>query len=442
MDTDGTPPQHPRHIHPAHHTAAGRYGESEQNEAHQAANLIRNKLTSLYADEPDAKTEAREAAEINHGRSKHQQFIYQLSNSGKSMADIQTAWHNYYASLPDEQKHEVWQEFYASNNQSSHFAQAQQPTPQAVTGPVTVVSLPEPVPEPAKAAKPLVEPYIAESRLSHAAEHLKSKTRRPPRHSNQPRTVAELKQQLLGNVKPRRKLKARQHLQSLMFGLGMGALVVLFLLFGFFNERFIAPFVTPSKHVSATPIIIDPNSAAVGPNPEVIIPKINVEIPVIYNQTSIDEAAMETSLEQGVVHYATTPYPGEMGNTVIFGHSSNNIFNPGKYKFAFVLLSHLDNGDLFYLTRNGKEYVYQVYKKEIVDPTDVSVLNPTDKPATATLITCDPPGTSIHRLVVIGEQISPSPTVNTASTAITSSQHPTILPSNSPSLWSRVVQWF
>src|SRR5581483_6597328 len=98
-------------------------------------------------------------------------------------------------------------------------------------------------------------------------------------------------------------------------------------------------------------------------NPEVLIPKINVEIPVVYDQTSINEDAMETSLEQGVVHYATTAYPGQQGNAVFFGHSSNNIFNPGKYKFAFVLLHQLDNGDLFYLTRDGKQYVYRVYKK-------------------------------------------------------------------------------
>jgi len=433
MDNDNSP----QHVsqQPAQDQSA-RDRTSERAQADQAANLIRHKLDTLYNSEPDAKTEALEASEATTSRSKHQQFIYQLSNSGKSMADIQSAWHDYYAKLPDSQKHEVWQEFYASSNQSSHFQPAQ-PEPTETVQPAAVVTLPEPEP-----TRPLVEPYIDPTRLSHASHHIKTNGRHVrPRRQTETRTVADIKQQLLSNVKPRRKLSARHHLQSLIFGLGMGSLVLLILLFGLFNERFIAPFITPSKQVSSTPIIIDPNAAAVSPNPEVIIPKINVEIPVVYDQTSINEAAMETSLEQGVVHYATTPYPGEMGNAVIFGHSSNNIFNPGKYKFAFVLLSRLDNGDLFYLTRNGKEYAYQVYKKEIVEPTDVSVLNSTDKPATATLITCDPPGTSLHRLVVIGQQISPSPTVNTASTAVKSSQKPTILPSNSPSLWSRFVSW-
>ena len=221
----------------------------------------------------------------------------------------------------------------------------------------------------------------------------------------------------------------------------MGCLVVLILLFSFFNERFIAPFITPSRQVSSTPII-DASTAAISSTPEIIIPKINVEIPTVYDVPTIQESAVELGLERGVVHYATTPDPGQKGNVVVFGHSSNNILNPGKYKFAFVLLSRLDTGDVFYLTKDGVRYAYQVYDKEIVKPNDVGVLNATNKPATATLITCDPPGTSINRLIVIGQQISPDPNSNGASTAVKTDTKPTILASNAPSLWSRITGWF
>jgi sortase A len=139
-----------------------------------------------------------------------------------------------------------------------------------------------------------------------------------------------------------------------------------------------------------------------GNTPEIIIPKINVEIPVVYDVNTIEEAAVEKGLERGVVHYANTSLPGQDGNVVIFGHSSNNIFNPGKYKFAFVLLSRLENGDTFYLQKDGKRYTYQIYKKQIVNPSNVGVLTDAEKSATATLITCDPPGTSTNRLVVVG----------------------------------------
>jgi LPXTG-site transpeptidase (sortase) family protein len=145
--------------------------------------------------------------------------------------------------------------------------------------------------------------------------------------------------------------------------------------------------------------------------------------------------------------------PGQTGNTAFFGHSSNNIFNKGKYKFAFVLLHTLVNGDTFYLTYNSKVYVYKVISHTIVDPSDVGVLGPVSgQTATATLITCDPPGTSLHRLIVVGQQISPDPSGNTAAPApasgasgtsgspgatTASATAPTTLPGNGPTLWTR-----
>src|SRR5580704_4501421 len=86
-------------------------GSSEMHGANPAADLIRDKLNRIYSQEPDALAEEREA-KITRPRSKHQQFMYQLSTSGKSLATIQTEWHNYYAGLSDPEKHEVWHEFY------------------------------------------------------------------------------------------------------------------------------------------------------------------------------------------------------------------------------------------------------------------------------------------------------------------------------------------
>lgn len=370
---------------------------SSQNNA--AADLIRSKLADLYADAPAAKEESAEAEQATTPRSKHQQFMHKLNHSGKSLAEIQTAWHAYYSDLSDKEKHEVWQEFYEQHDHA-------RATPKPHAAPV------------------------------------------PAKHPAKPedtRTAADIHNQVVRRVKTRRrKLTKREHLKSLLFGLSAGFLAVVILMFSFFNERFIAPFITPSKSVSNESIIIDPSSTTAGPNPEIIIPKINVELPVIYTQDSIDEAAMQSSLEQGVVHYAITPNPGEKGNGAIFGHSSNNILNKGKYKFAFVLLHRLEVGDTFILQKDSKRYVYKVFNKKIVPPTDTSILNETyGKPATFSLITCDPPGTSTNRLVVTGEQITPNPAKNKASSAktVSADQRPSELPSNSPSLWSRIVGW-
>lgn len=378
-------------------------------DTNKAADLIRQKVDAAYKSEPNAVEEALDVTEANiQPKSRHQQFISELTMSGKSVPEIQTAWHEYYAALSDVEKHQVWQEFEQAHARASRFPIANE----ALAPPAEQVLQPEP-------SIPVVE--------------------KPP-HGSVSRTLADLHDYVISGINTRGKLKPKQHLQSLLFGLGIGAIVILVLLFGFFNERFIAPFIQPSRTVTNTPIIND--SAAIGTNPEIVIPKINVEIPVVYGLNTTTEADVDNALEQGVVHYADTAIPGQNGNLVIVGHSSNNIFNRGKYKFAFVLLSRLDSGDTFYLQKDGKRYTYKVYERKIVKPTDVSVLGPRDKTATATLITCDPPGTSTNRLVVVGEQISPDPGSNSAQIAQnTQATKIATIPGNSPTLWSRLTGW-
>lgn len=373
-----------------------------------AVELVRDKLARLYKKEPDASEEVAEAYAIKNHRSKHQQYMYDLTTSGKSLADIQTEWHHYYVSLPDDEKHQVWQEFYENQSQISRFTQSHS----------------SPSPKSQKTAE------------KHNKVTTTTKIEGPS--ATETRTVSEIKEQLLNRVSAGGKLTPMHHVKSLMFGLSLAAFVGLVVTFTFFNEVFIAPFISPSRSVSATPII-GSDAGEVGPDPKIIIPKINLEVPVVYNLGSIDEKSIQSSLEQGVVHYATTPNPGEQGNVVIVGHSSNNILNSGKYKFAFVLLKRLEAEDVFFVQKDGKRYTYKVYKKEVVSPDNTSVLGAQDRPNTITLITCDPPGTSINRLIITAEQIDPDPAGNTASTALQlDSTEVEQLPSNAPSLWSRI----
>lgn len=386
-----------------------------------AISLIRQKVGDLYAHEPSAEAEKAEVQAAEEALSKHQAYMKQISSSGMSLAQIQTAWHNYYVALPDKEKHEVWQEFYAEHDKHDAQPKAEAQKVQGIAG---SPSLP-------KEDRPSVHSVSERPRQTHHGKKHPTKT------------MSDLREQLTGkaSLSAAGKLQAKQHFQSLLFGVGMGLLVVIIMLFSFFNDRFIAPFITPSRAVSDTPIIIDGGST-VGTEPKIVIPKINVEIPVVYDEPSVEEHAIQNALERGVVHYATTPSPGEIGNSVIFGHSSNNILNKGKYKFAFVLLNRLEVGDTFYLTKDGTRYAYKIYEKKIVNPSELGVLGSNDKTATTTLITCDPPGTTLHRLIVVGEQISPDPTKNVASTAKTADVQTSIIPSNAPSLWQRIKDWF
>lgn len=390
-----------------------------------AVELIRRKVEALYNAEPDINDELQEAVQPEPQPSKHQQFMRQLSTSGKSLAQIQTEWHMYYVNLPDSEKHEVWREFYQANSRQPSAYTQFVTTQQGSSSPMTAGALPTPETR----AKAVVGTHLPSPNYEVRKAH---------------RTRSQIKKQIVDKVglSAAAQEKAKQHFQSLVFGLSTGLVVLLIFLFGFFNEVIIAPFIQPSRHVSATPIILNSDSVASSDTPEVIIPKINVEIPTVYDEPSSDENAIEGALERGVVHYPSTVQPGQKGNAAFFGHSSNNIFNKGQYKFAFVLLHTLVPGDVFYLTYNKTVYTYRVYDKKIVAPSEVSVLNNVpDKIATATLITCDPPGTSNNRLIVWGEQISPDPSGAAAPVTQPVSNTPTELPSNGPTLWSRFWHW-
>jgi sortase A len=377
-----------------------------------AANVIRAKIDKLYANEPNAKEELKEVKTVDKSHlSKHQKVMDQLSKSGRSLAEIQAAWHEYYHNLPDNEKHQVWHEFYANHQKSQ--------------------------PKPKKHQQTSTLPKTSRRRP-------RTQIGARPNRAGRDNTESP-KQDLIQRVNKRSARSRRStHAHSLFFGLAMGSLVVLIMLFGFFNERFVTPFIRPSHNVSATPIIVDPtDTGPVSAEPKIIIPKINIEAPVVYDEPSIEEKAIQKALERGVVHYAITPEPGEMGNAVIVGHSSSNILNSGKYKFAFLLLKSLENGDTFIVHKDKKRYVYKVFDKFVTSPKDISVLNPPKegRKAIVTLITCDPPGLSTNRLIIQAEQIYPNPDKNKPSSTnpAASTSDPEELPSNAPSLWSRLI---
>jgi LPXTG-site transpeptidase (sortase) family protein len=381
---------------------------------------IRKKVESLYANEPSVQQEEIEI-EKNGPQSKHQQFIQRLVSSKKSVVEIQVAWHNYYQSLSEAEKQAVWQEYYENATRQSKLlnktsaGNANHPTDKHKENP-----------------KPSYK--VAKKTIASFEE--------PKTHAKQ--NVAKIKSRLMETVSTRGQLQKKHHIQSLIFGVGVGLIVVFIFMFSFFNERIIAPLITPSKNITGTPIIIDPTTSnEVGPESKIIIPKINVEVPVVYDEPSINEKAVNAALERGVVHYPITPTPGQNGNVVIVGHSSNNLFNQGRYKFAFVMLNRLQEGDTFMLNYNNKRYIYRIYTKKIVAPNEVGVLGPTDKQATASLITCDPPGTALKRLVIIGEQISPEVTQNTSGNVNSpiQTESPASVPGNPTSLFQRLFGW-
>lgn len=135
-----------------------------------------------------------------------------------------------------------------------------------------------------------------------------------------------------------------------------------------------------------------------------LIPKINVKAPIIWN-SEVDEKTMLKNLEKGVVHYKGTALPDEKGNVFISGHSSGAWWRPGAYKTVFSLLDKLEKDDEIVLSYQNKVYVYKVFDKLVVKPKDVWVLKPTSEPVLS-LMTCVPVGTDLKRLIVRASPLS------------------------------------
>ncbi len=204
-----------------------------------------------------------------------------------------------------------------------------------------------------------------------------------------------------------------------------------------------APVTTTTPTPSTTPASLAEAAEIVPAGDVISIPKIKVDkVPIIFEQ-SISEAAIQKALESGVVHYAGTALPGERSNIVIVGHSSNDWWEPGNYKFIFALLEKLTPGDQIQVNYQTRKYVFEVTGSKVVEPTEISVLQPTSEPQ-LTLITCTPPGTSWKRLIVTAKQVAPLPNAvkQTVAENQTQAQPQVSLPGNAPSLIDQIKSWF
>jgi sortase A len=252
--------------------------------------------------------------------------------------------------------------------------------------------------------------------------------------------LSKLKQQLITKISQKtKKIKKSRHFIPILSGI----IVVLLFIFVQYNQLIIgniATFVSPGN-IDEQNIIIDPNAATeVSADPVLIIPKINVNVPVRYDVGSDYDSQM-AAMANGVAHFAipgANSHPGQTGNTVIAGHSSNDLFDNGDYKFIFAQLGRLQAGDTIYANYQSKRYTYIVTKTEIVRPTDVSSLvYPTTKPI-MTLVTCTPVGTAQSRLLVVAEQVNPDPSIATAAPDSGETGSTNSIPGNSPTLLERL----
>ena len=257
---------------------------------------------------------------------------------------------------------------------------------------------------------------------------------------NKDQALFELRQKLLGKVQnSATKVRKSRHFVPIVAALTV-VLVFVFLQYNRVLFATVNAYVSPGA-ISPQNIVIDPSGdTSVGEESRLVIPKINVDVPAIYGVGNDYNSQMD-AMAKGVAHFAipgASSHPGEIGNTVLSGHSSNDLFDGGDYKFIFAQLEKMAVGDTVYANYQGKRYTYVVTKTEVLKPTEVNKLvYPTDKPV-LTLITCTPLGTSRDRLLVTAEQVSPDPGSASQAPADEGATAEASIPGNSPTFFEKI----
>ncbi len=158
----------------------------------------------------------------------------------------------------------------------------------------------------------------------------------------------------------------------------------------------------PNLNISITPLEY-----------RLVIPKISKNVPVIevperYISEDIwtqFDKEVQNLLRQWVIHYPGTAGPGQVGNAFFTWHSSYYPWDKWQYKDVFANLNQMEIGDTYFIYSNQKKYKYKIVDKKEIKPSEVNVLSQPNNAKISTLMTCWPLGTTLRRLIVVGEQV-------------------------------------
>ena len=167
-----------------------------------------------------------------------------------------------------------------------------------------------------------------------------------------------------------------------------------------------------ASRVSWEPLKADPGSLVreeagrfgVGAYFSIVIPGIGAASDVVANVSTSDPKEYLAALEEGVAHARGTYFPGQGETVFLFAHSTDSPINIARYNAVFYLLRKLEPGDTIIVFFADKKYTYEVTEKLVTSASDTSWLATTGEERLI-LQTCDPPGTTFRRLLVIAEPL-------------------------------------
>ena len=131
---------------------------------------------------------------------------------------------------------------------------------------------------------------------------------------------------------------------------------------------------------------------------EPVIEMGTLTIPRIDVAMTMYEGIRIPTLDAGPGHWPGSALPGQPGNVVVAGHRTST-------HAVFRDVDQLEPGDEIVFDDERGRHVYRVDRVEIVEPTAVWIVDPTDTP-TATLFACHPPGSTRERIVVFADLVT------------------------------------
>ena len=119
---------------------------------------------------------------------------------------------------------------------------------------------------------------------------------------------------------------------------------------------------------------------------------VRIQIPAIGVDAPVVQGDGWEQLKKGVGQHIGTPNPGQKGNMVLSAH--DDVFGE-----IFRELDKLKEGDQVIIFNNQRAFTYVVSRSQIVEPTQVEVMAPTQEPV-VTLISCYPYMVNNKRIVI------------------------------------------
>lgn len=150
----------------------------------------------------------------------------------------------------------------------------------------------------------------------------------------------------------------------------------------------------------------------VPPVNRILVPSIGLDVPIIVSENMSQEdfikGNFDDQLDQWIVKYPTTPAPWQEGNTLLFGHTSYEVWKDNPYGTIFKDLPKLKDSTLIQVLREWDLYEYKVVDLFIVLPKQVPAQYMTYQNAGGSYITlmwCYPLGTDNKRIMVVAKLI-------------------------------------